>query len=228
MNKRARLESRTSQSPTDNTQAPGASDADPQCTGQEFQGKEETSAHTVITSIRATGVALGLRRLPAGFYTVMHHSGLEWKTENKRSSVKGDVVEWSGPIPIPSDPSSTVHLEVYASFEFQPMLGAGEQLRKLTVTVKQLLDRSEKHTPFIFFPKDRDVASPCSSIVVTVERCDDESSDSLASRVLSPLCVINHKCPKRARRRNEPRPQRSFTLPEARGKTRPGTFYCRV
>ncbi|KAF8121610.1 TPR-like protein [Boletus edulis] len=118
----------------------------------------------------------------------MHHSGLEWKTENKRSSVKGDVVEWSGPIPIPSDPSATVHLEVYASFEFQPMLGAGEQLRKLTVTVKQLLDRSEKHTPFIFFPKDRDVASPCSSIVVTVERCDDESSDSLASRVLSPLC----------------------------------------
>ncbi|KAF8129600.1 TPR-like protein [Boletus edulis] len=118
----------------------------------------------------------------------MHHSGLEWKTENKCSSVKGDVVEWSGPIPIPSDPSATVHLEVYASFEFQPMLGAGEQLRKLTVTVKQLLDRSEKHTPFIFFPKDRDVASPCSSIVVTVERCDDESSDSLASRVLSPLC----------------------------------------
>ncbi|KAF8436633.1 CHAT domain-containing protein [Boletus edulis BED1] len=187
-NKRARLESRTSQSPTDSTQVPGASDADPQCTGQEFQSKEETSAHTVITSIRVTGVALGLRRLPAGFYTVMHHSGLEWKTENKRSSVKGDVVEWSGPIPIPSDPSATVHLEVYASFEFQPMLGAGEQLRKLTVTVNQLLDRSEKHTPFIFFPKDRDVASPCSSIVVTVERCDDESSDSLASRVLSPLC----------------------------------------
>ncbi|KAF8445026.1 CHAT domain-containing protein [Boletus edulis BED1] len=185
-NKRPRLESRTSQSraPT----APSASDADPQCTGQEFQCKQETSAHIVITSIRATGVALGLRRFPAGFYTAVHHSGLEWRTENKRSSVKDDVIEWSGPIQIPSDPSATVCLEVYASFEFQPMLGAGEQLRKLTITVKQLLDRSEKHIPFIFFPKDGDVVSPCSSIVVTVERRDGESRDSLASRVLGPLC----------------------------------------
>ena len=50
--------------------------------------------------IRATGVALGLRRLPSGFHTVVHHSGLEWRTENKRSSVNDDVVEWSGPIPM--------------------------------------------------------------------------------------------------------------------------------
>ncbi|KAF8125437.1 TPR-like protein [Boletus edulis] len=181
-NKRPQLESRSSKSRVtteSSIQAPGASDADPQCTGQEFQGKE---AHTVITSIRATGVALGLRRLPAGFYIVVHHSGLEWRTENKRSSVKDDGVEWSGPISIPSDPSAPVCLEVYASFEFQPMLGAGEQLRKLTITVKQLLDRSEKHIPFIFFPKDGNIVSPCSSIVVTVEQCNDESSDSLALR----------------------------------------------
>ena len=44
----------------------------------------------------------------------------------------------------PSDLSVTVYLEVYASFELQPMLGAGEQLRKLSVTVEQLLDRSAK------------------------------------------------------------------------------------
>ncbi|KAG6371090.1 hypothetical protein JVT61DRAFT_10630 [Boletus reticuloceps] len=81
--------------------------------------------------------------------------------------------------PRPSDPSATVCLEVYASFECQPMLGTGEQLRKLTVTVKQLLDCSEKHILFTFFPKDGDIASPCSSIVVTVERSDGESSDSL-------------------------------------------------
>ena len=31
-----------------------------------------------------------------------------------------------------------------ASFEFQPMLSAGEQLRKLTITVEQLLDCSAK------------------------------------------------------------------------------------
>ena len=50
--------------------------------------------------IRATDVALGLRRVPAGFYAVVHHSGLEWKTENKPSSVNDDVVEWSGPMPM--------------------------------------------------------------------------------------------------------------------------------
>ena len=50
--------------------------------------------------IRATNVALGLRRLPSGFYAVLHHSGLEWRTENKPSSANDDVVEWSGPIPM--------------------------------------------------------------------------------------------------------------------------------
>ncbi|KAG6371196.1 hypothetical protein JVT61DRAFT_9819 [Boletus reticuloceps] len=107
----------------------------------------------VITDIRAKEPALGLRRLPAGFYTAVHHSGLEWRTENKCSSVSDDVVEWSGPIPLlvlteVSDRqiiSATVCFEVYASFEFQPMLGTGEHLRKLTTTVDQLLDHNAKH-----------------------------------------------------------------------------------
>ena len=47
--------------------------------------------------IRATDVALGLGRIPAGFYIVVQHSGLEWRTENKHSSVN-DVVAWDGPI----------------------------------------------------------------------------------------------------------------------------------
>ena len=50
--------------------------------------------------IRATDVALGLRGIPAGFYAAIHHSGLEWRTENKPSSVNHDVVEWTGPIPM--------------------------------------------------------------------------------------------------------------------------------
>ena len=50
--------------------------------------------------IKATDVACGLRRLPAGFYIAVHHSGLEWRTENKRSSVGNDVVEWSAPLPM--------------------------------------------------------------------------------------------------------------------------------
>ena len=50
--------------------------------------------------IRATDIALPLRRLPAGFYTAVQHSGCEWRTENKRVSVIDDVVEWGGPIPM--------------------------------------------------------------------------------------------------------------------------------
>ena len=50
--------------------------------------------------IRATDVALGLGGIPAGFYAAIHHSGLEWRTENKASSVNQDVVEWTGPIPM--------------------------------------------------------------------------------------------------------------------------------
>lgn len=46
----------------------------------------------------------------------------------------------------PSALSATVRLEVYASFEFQPMLGTEEQLRELTVTVTQLLDYSAAGT----------------------------------------------------------------------------------
>ncbi|KAF8127373.1 TPR-like protein [Boletus edulis] len=142
----------------------------------------------VITSIQAKEPALGLRRLPAGFYTVVRHSGHEWRTENKRSSVNDNVVEWRGPIPLPSDRSATVALEVYASFEFQPMLGTGEHLRKLTITMDQLLDRSTKHVPFTLFPKNGDIVSPCSSILVTVKQRNGESSDSSASRVLGPIC----------------------------------------
>ncbi|KAG6373826.1 hypothetical protein JVT61DRAFT_5973 [Boletus reticuloceps] len=73
---------------------------------------------------------------------MVHHSGLEWRTENKRSSVNDDVVGWSGQIVLPSDSSTIVLLEVYASFEFQPMLSTGERLRQLTITVEQLLDCS--------------------------------------------------------------------------------------
>ncbi|KAF8119287.1 CHAT domain-containing protein [Boletus edulis] len=142
----------------------------------------------VITNIQAKRPALGLRRLPAGFYTVVRHSGHEWRTENKRSSASDDVIEWRGPIPLPSDRSATVALEVYASFEFQPMLGTGEHLRKLTITVDQLLDRSTRHVPFTLFPKNGDIVSPCPSILVAVEQRNGESSDSSASRVLGPVC----------------------------------------
>ncbi|KAF8132474.1 CHAT domain-containing protein [Boletus edulis] len=176
--------------------------------------------------IQVKGPALGLRRLPAGFYTMVHHSGHEWRTENKRSSVSDDVVEWLGPIPLPSNRSATVGLEVYASVEFQPMLGTGEHLRTLTITVDQLLDCSAKHIPFTLFPKNGDTVSPCSSILVTVEHRNGESSDSSPSRVIGPLCSTTETLNELEDATNN-WPQRSLTLPEAWEKTRPGAFGCR-
>ncbi|KAI9462573.1 CHAT domain-containing protein [Boletus coccyginus] len=207
---RPRLESETPGALTDSIQTPGVSDHYPECTRQE-QGDEETSAgpgdqpqyvpsssgaathtdeieETVITSIRATDVALGLRRIPAGFYAVVRHSCLEWRTEHKRSSVNIDVVEWNGPIPIPSDPSATVCLEVYASFELQPTLGAGERLRELTITVEDLLDCSAKDVPFTLLPMDGDVVSPCSSILITAKHWRRKSNDPSGSTTLAPHC----------------------------------------
>ncbi|KAI9574287.1 TPR-like protein [Boletus coccyginus] len=122
--------------------------------------------------IRATDVALGLRRVPAGFtpwYTTVALNG-EPKINVRQ----------------PSDPTVTVCLEVYASFELHPMLGAGEQLRELTITVEELLDCSAKDVPFTFLPMDGDVVSPCSSILVTAKYWRSESQDSSASKVFAP------------------------------------------
>jgi len=106
----------------------------------------------------------------------------------------------------PSDPLATICLEVYASFELQPTLGAGEQLRELAITVKELLDCSAKDVrewvgvlcngldthPIVAFtlpPIDGDVVSPCSSILVTAKHWRSESHDSSASKILNPHCV---------------------------------------
>ncbi|KAI9567762.1 CHAT domain-containing protein [Boletus coccyginus] len=215
---------------TDSIQTPGVSDH-PECAGEE-QGSQETSGsgdqpqdvssssgaatHTdqieemVITSIRATDVALGLRRVPAGFYAVVCHSGLEWRTETKCSSMDIDVIEWNVSIPIvrrPSDLSATVCLQVYASFELQPMLGTGERLRELIITVEELLDCSAKDirewdgflrkglsphaiAAFTLLPMDGNVVSSCSSIRITAKYCRSDSNDSSGSMVLAPHCSI--------------------------------------
>jgi hypothetical protein len=90
------------------------------------------------------------------------------------------------------------------------MLGDGELLRKLTITVEQLLDRSAKDvcgwdgvfheglgthimTAFALFPKDGDIVSPCSSILVTVKWRKGENSDPSTLRVLDPHCVSRRR-----------------------------------
>jgi hypothetical protein len=59
-----------------------------------------TSLHSLqnlLTTRQVMGIQL--RRLPAHLHTV-RHSGLERRTENKRSSVNDDLIECSGPVPM--------------------------------------------------------------------------------------------------------------------------------
>ena len=51
-------------------------------------------------AIRATDVAVGLDRIPAGFYVAVRHSGSEWRTANVPVSVNNDTIKWAGPIPL--------------------------------------------------------------------------------------------------------------------------------
>ncbi|KAG1724863.1 hypothetical protein EDB19DRAFT_293246 [Suillus lakei] len=97
----------------------------------------------VITSIRATDLTLGLRRIPAGFYVAVKADGAECQTSNKPVDVDQAVVEWNERILLPCEPSSKVRVCMYASFELGPMLSHGELLRTFEISAGALLDRSE-------------------------------------------------------------------------------------
>ncbi|KAG1727986.1 CHAT domain-containing protein [Suillus lakei] len=138
----------------------------------------------VITAIRATDLTLGLRRIPAGFHVVVKAGGAECQTSNKFVHVDQAVIEWNEHIFLPCESSSKVRVNVYASFELGPMLSHGELLRTFEISVGELLDRSEKSHPMIFQPKQQEVASPCTSLLMTVEQ---RLSDAA---VLCPLTTL--------------------------------------
>ncbi|KAG1842269.1 hypothetical protein DFJ58DRAFT_732128 [Suillus subalutaceus] len=155
------------------------------------QGPGETRItgvqQVVITAIHATDLALGLRRIPAGFHVVVKADGTERQTSNRPVHVDQAVVEWNEPILLPCEPSSEVRVSVYASFELGPMLCHGEALRTLETSVGELLDCSEKSHPIIFQPKQGEVVSPCTSLFVTVEQ---QLSDQNKITVLCPLTTL--------------------------------------
>jgi hypothetical protein len=60
--------------------------------------------------------------VPAGFYAVVHHSGLEWRTNNKPSLVNESLLSPAkvtfNSVGGPSGFSADICIEVYASFKF--------------------------------------------------------------------------------------------------------------
>ncbi|KAG1727707.1 CHAT domain-containing protein [Suillus lakei] len=141
----------------------------------------------VITAIRATDLAFGLRRIPAGFHVVVKTDVAEYQTSNKPVHVDEAVIEWNERILLPCESSSIVRVSVYASFELDLMLSHGELLRTFDISVRELLDRSEKSHPIIFQPKQQEVVSPCTSLFVTVEQRLSNENDSA---VICPLATL--------------------------------------
>ncbi|KAG1741314.1 TPR-like protein [Suillus lakei] len=141
----------------------------------------------VITAIRATDLTLGLRRIPAGFHVVVEADGAECQTSNKPVHVDQAFVEWNECTLLSCEPSSKVRVSVYASFELGPMLCHGELLRTFEISVGELLDHSEKSHPIIFQPKQQEVASPCTSLFMTVEQRLSGENDVT---MLSPLTTL--------------------------------------
>ncbi|KAG1783385.1 CHAT domain-containing protein [Suillus placidus] len=179
-----------------NDSMPDPLDDTPQALGEESSHPEHRQdpgethlsgmQQVIITAIHATDLTLGLRRIPAGFHVVLKTEGAEFQTSNKPVHVDQAVVEWNELILLPCEPSSIVRVGVYASFELGPMLCHGEVLRTFEISVGELLDRSEKSHPIIFQPKQEEVVSSCTSLVVTVERRSDENG----AAVLCPLTTL--------------------------------------
>ncbi|KAF8549068.1 hypothetical protein OG21DRAFT_640320 [Imleria badia] len=105
--------------------------------------------------------------MPVGFYILIQFNDTKRRTENKPVCLHENVVEWDDRIQLPSDPSAKVQLSVCASFEFSPMLGSGEILRTVEICVGDLLDNTHL---FTFSPTEREPLSPCSSLLITMER----------------------------------------------------------
>ncbi|KAG1785495.1 CHAT domain-containing protein [Suillus plorans] len=152
----------------------------------------ETRRHSgvqrvVITAIRATGLTLGLRRIPAGFHAVVKAGGAEYQTSNKSVNIDQAVTEWDERILLPCEPCSKVRVSVYASFELGPMVCHGDLLRTFEISVGELLDRSEKSHPIILQPKQEEVVSACTSLyMAVVQQLSDQNDAGLICLLSNP------------------------------------------
>ncbi|KAF8549065.1 hypothetical protein OG21DRAFT_1488841 [Imleria badia] len=133
---------------------------------EEFWSTSTDNFQVVITRVRAEDVTAGFRRMPIGFYVLVQFDGTRRRTENKPVHLYNSVVEWDHRIQLPSEPSAKVQFSVCACFEFSPMLGDGEILRTVEICVGDLLD----NTRLITFSPTEGELSPCSSLLITMER----------------------------------------------------------
>ncbi|KAF8840594.1 TPR-like protein [Paxillus ammoniavirescens] len=148
-------------------------------------------------------VSACLGQMPAGFYVTILVGNNEYRTANKAVRADGGVVEWQDHIDLPSDLSSLAELRIYASLELGPMLGRGQLLQKFSISVRDLVDRSNVSRPICFLPEESEVVASCSYLEVTVESlstqdmnaivlCSPVSAESDEARALAEAADVGH------------------------------------
>ncbi|KAF8832952.1 hypothetical protein BDN67DRAFT_986349, partial [Paxillus ammoniavirescens] len=130
-------------------------------------------------------ISASLRQIPAGFYVNVLVENEEYQTANKPALVDGGMTEWEDHIYLPSDLLSMVELRIYASPELGPMLGRGELLQKFSLSVGDLVQRTNtsRHKSgiqLLFYAKDRKVISSWSSLQVTVKLLSPQDTNAIA------------------------------------------------
>ncbi|KAG2361597.1 CHAT domain-containing protein [Suillus spraguei] len=120
-------------------------------------------------------------RIPAGIYvSINDNSSRRWKSAISALSSEKSAV-WGDSVTISSHASSALSVEIRASYEADRMLGNGEVIGKLQISLNELLDHGDE--PFhLSFPPVDDVHPFLTLKVVVVYACDDQLgtlSDSL-------------------------------------------------
>ncbi|KAF8842592.1 hypothetical protein BDN67DRAFT_1001504 [Paxillus ammoniavirescens] len=124
-------------------------------------------------------ISASLRQIPAGFYVNIFVENKEYKTANKSAIVVGGMAEWEDHIYLPSDLSSVIELHIYASSELGPMLGRGELLQKISITVGELVQRSNTSRQLYVLPEDRDVVFSWPFLQVTVQPFSPQDTNAI-------------------------------------------------
>ncbi|KAF9230925.1 TPR-like protein [Melanogaster broomeanus] len=136
----------------------------------------ECNTRSLVTNVRstelkATNVADGLRRIPAGFYVSVSIADEHWRTSNNPMDPTTGVAEWNDPIDLPLDVSAEVNVQIYALFEPGNTIEQleGELLHKRSITVAELIEHSRSSRPIAFSTTEGDVVSSGTCLQVTTE-----------------------------------------------------------
>lgn len=113
-------------------------------------------------------------RIPAGIYVYINIDSRRcWKSTIGVLSSDQSVV-WRNIVALPSHTSSTLSVEIRASYELSRMLGGGEVIGKLKTSWNKLLDHGDE--PFdLSFPPVRGVSPSLKLKVAVVHACDNQN-----------------------------------------------------